>query len=831
MRVVLSRRLIRLFSRPSRYRTVTTTTGTTTTPSELSRIRTVGISAHIDAGKTTTTERMLLAAGAIKRCGTVDGGDTVTDYLPAERERGITIKAAAVTFAWRGAVVNLIDTPGHVDFTIEVERSLRVLDGVVALFDAVSGVEAQTETVWAQAARYGVARIGFVNKMDRDGASYEGSAAAITSRLGAVPLLIHVPVGSAGGFAGVVDLLTLDIVAHTHSSKGGGSRAAAWRASLLGALAAGTQNISVPGRADGDGPLTVNVAILAEAAREGREALLVTLADADDAIAEAYLAAGDAAWDPTAKGLTPAHLKAAIRKLVCTPNTRFLPLLCGASAADKGVDGLLDAIVDFLPSPLDKPPIVAEAASAVRQGQGQGLGRRRSAPAPALVALPASAALVAGTALPTTLSSPILVHAKSDGPMRALAFKVQNHPSRGPLVFFRVYAGVLTRALALHNTSTGVKERPTKLLQLFADELREVDTVGAGCIGAASGLKSVRTGDTLCHEGDIEPVVLARVVLPAPVFSVALETSGAGEARALDDALALLLREDPSLTATTHPETGQLLLSGMGELHLDVAADRLKREFGVSGLTLGRVQVAQRESPTREASGAFTFDRLVAGKRAVASVSLHLAPCAELAEADACEFDALPEGELTCAYVRQEGAVSMQRLVAPALAAALHEGVAAGFGRGPLVGAPLSGLRVFLDTELTQFTPDSTPAAVRAATARALDTALRAAAVELREPLMNVRITLPGASVGDVLNDLTGSRHARVLEVGEEDINTTVASSSVTCTRRALIRAQVPLREMVGYATSLRSRTAGEAAFSMELVGFSPVAVSAHRST
>lgn len=775
--------------------------------SEMSRIRTIGISAHIDAGKTTTTERMLLAAGAISRCGTVDGGDTVTDYLPAERERGITIKAAAVTFAWGGAVVNLIDTPGHVDFTVEVERSLRVLDGVVALFDAVSGVEAQTETVWAQAARYGVARIGFVNKMDREGSSYAGTAATISTRLGATPLLLQLPVGSEGEFSGVVDLLTLDVIAHTHSAKGAGMRAAPWRSNLRDALSAmeagGATHLNVPGRADGGAQLRVSIRELAESARAGREELLVALSDADDAVAEAYLAAGDGAWDPNAAGLKVADIKSAIRRLVCAPDARHLPLLCGAAAADKGIDALLDGIVDFLPSPLDKPPIVAEAASNSRPGAK---APRRHSPA-----VSENAEIV---------NAPVVVQATPDGPLRALAFKVQNHPSRGPLVFFRVYAGVFTKSLALHNTSSGAKERPTKLLQLFADDLREVDAVGAGNIGAASGLKGVRTGDTLCHEGDPTPVVLARVVIPAPVFSVALETSGAGEGRDLDDALGLLLREDPSLSASTHPETGQLLLSGMGELHLDIAADRLRREFGITGLTVGRVQVALRESPTRAGSGKFTFDRMMAGKRAVAAVALHVEFCSELAEADKCEFDCLPEGELECMYIRQEGAEPVQRVMAPPLAAALHEGVIAGFGRGPLLGVPLSGLRVTVDESATVMTTESTPTAVRAASARALDAALRAAAVEIREPLMNVRVSLPTASVGDVLNDLTGARRARVLEVADEPRQVIMRGAGV---HRTLIRAMVPLREMVGYATILRSKTAGEATFSMDLGGFEPV--------
>lgn len=791
-------------------------------PNPLSRIRTVGISAHIDAGKTTTTERMLLAAKAISRAGTVDGGDTVTDFLPAERARGITIKAAAVTFAWRGASINLIDTPGHVDFTVEVERSLRVLDGVVALFDAVAGVEAQSETVWAQAARYGVARIAFANKMDREGASLDGVAASVRARLGATPLVLHAPVGAAGEFAGVVDLTTLRVVG-AESPASAGAAGAPWSACLRNAVAAaragGPRTMLVPARADGGGPLSVDVLKLEEMARAGRESMLVALADADDAVAEAYVTSSDASWDLTTPGLDATGLRAAVRRVVCAQGCRILPLLAGASARGKGVDALLDAVVDFLPSPLEKPLLFAEPFFVARSaGRKSGTRTGRAATASAALNVAPAPGAPSGTASEAVQDARVAIPAVSTGPLRALAFKVQHHPVRGALVFFRVYAGTLTRALALHNTSTNTRERPSKLLQLFADELREVDAVGAGHIGAASGLKTVRTGDTLCHDGDPTPVVLARLALPTPVFSVALETAGATEARALDDALDILLREDPSLTASTHDETGQLLLSGMGELHLEIAVGRLRDELGVPGLTVGRVVVAMREAPTVASTGAATFEKIIAGKRVAATVALNLEPCPDLLEADTSEFDDEDGAPLMCATDTGKGSgggdddAAVRAMPLP-LADAVRDGVIAGLGRGALLGFPISGARVAVNPVGTRFGADSSPAAVRAATARALVAAMRGAACELREPLMSVRVTLPDAAVGDVLNDLTSARRARIVEVVPAE----------GAMGRATIIADVPLRALLGYATALRSRTSGEASLIMEMGGWEGV--------
>jgi elongation factor G len=857
-------------------------------------VRTVGISAHIDAGKTTTTERMLLHSGAISRCGSVDAGSTTTDFLPEERERGITIKAAAVTFGWRGHTVNLIDTPGHVDFTVEVERSFRVLDGSVALYDAVSGVEAQSETVWAQASRYGVARVGFVNKMDREGACYVSTAAAIAKRLRCCPLLLHLPVGSSGSYVGSVDLLRLQLTATAPApapaagGAGAGSSEEASEGKLLwqrmlpelllqagGAGGAEAAQLCIPGKADGSGALTVGLAQLCEAARAAREALLLALCDADDAVAEAYLSAcdaeaacgaagrcspGSASWDTSLPGLSAAELTAAVRRLVCAHSsaTTYLPLLCGSSGKNKGVPALLDAVVDFLPSPLDKPALPAtllqRAAAGGGGGGGGGKGARKGKGAARKAA--ASAAASAAPAEAAEAAAEVLVAPSPSGPLRALAFKVQNHPIRGPLVFFRVYSGCMTRALQLHNTSRDELERASKLLQLFGDELREVEAVGAGHIGAASGLKSVRTGDTLCHAGDPAPVLLPRLSLPAPVFTAALEVGSSSEAKALEAALALLCREDPSLAFSTQAETGQLLLSGMGELHLDVSASRLQSEYGIAGLSLGRVAVAYREAPALPAASAATHDRLVNGRRAAATVELLLSPCEQLLAAGQSHFagnseaeeeesesegegEEGEEGQLLCLLSAEDGSPAALRPMPPLLAAAVSEGISAAFSRGPLLGSPVVGLRVQLRAAGTALGPDSSPAAVRAAVARAMEQGLREAACELLEPIMLVSVSVPeGPAVGSVMQDLSTTRRGRIREVmaaggaggGEEGGGPGGASQQQQLgTARSIVCAQVPLAEMVGYSTAIRSRTAGEGSFSMHFDSFAPVGAQLQR--
>lgn len=642
----------------------------------LARIRNIGIIAHIDAGKTTATERMLFFGGFTKKMGEVHDSNTVTDFMPQERERGITIKAAAITFGWRPSdpgviaglgkagsafpaasgkdaaksaadssspfVINLIDTPGHVDFTVEVERSMRVLDGAVALYDAVAGVQAQSETVWTQADRYSVPRIGFVNKMDRAGASYESTAAKMRARLGAAPLLLHLPLGEGDQFCGVVDLVTCEVV--VYEDKEGSSMR---RLQLLALLDAALRECMAPGGSkasaaslpsclslrriatapasgpcslsqvelvvstvcspEREKPFAIDVASLVELAAAGREALLDQLAAKDDALADAFLtlssgdgsgatssavqdacaAAGIAGVDAASLSLLLAkapwltaapssssarkpaggtaallqaaaaasalpelspeaaaaseapHLRSIIRAMTIAPGSRTVPLLAGSAYKNKGVQGLLDAVLAYLPSPLDK------AAPAAATGPG------KASDAP-LLATQVAIDEKTGEVVPLVPSA--------SAPLRALAFKVQNHPTKGPLVFFRVYSGVLSARLPLLNLQTGAKERPTKLLQVLADEHREVETVGCGHIAAATGLKSVRTGDTLLLAGDPKPARLLGLTLPQPVFTASVEVDSQSEEKALAEALEVMQREDPSLHVKTDPDTGQLLI-------------------------------------------------------------------------------------------------------------------------------------------------------------------------------------------------------------------------------------------------------------------------------
>jgi elongation factor G len=901
-------------------------------PSPLTRIRNIGIAAHIDAGKTTATERMLLYAGVIPACGEVHDGDTITDFLPQERERGITIKAAAITLGWRGHDLNLIDTPGHVDFTVEVERSFRVLDGAVLLYDAVNGVEAQSETVWAQARRYEVAALAFANKMDREGASYELVLSSMEKRLGARVLPLHMPLGEAGAFAGAVDLVSMEAVAHEDREGRVG-----WRRSIAelapAVLAGGSVivapsgqpggRVSIPGRADGAGPLELVASEVVDAARAARERFLERLADADEAVADAYLLASDASGaelglSTSLPGLAPADLRAALRRVVCTHGTRTVPLLCGSAYKYKGVDQLLDAVTAYLPSPLDRPPVAAskgasskgwgkaggggESAAAGKRGAAAGAGKKGGPAAAASAAAPAPSSTV-GTASPST-SSAVSVVADPSLPLSALAFKVQNHPTRGPLVFFRVYQGTLLKGAQLLNVSTGEKERPSKLLQMLADDQREVEAVAAGHIGAATGLKGVRTGDSLALATDPSPPLLPRLTLPQPVFTASLEVNGPSEQKLLEEALATLTREDPSLHLRTDPDTGQTLLSGMGELHLDIAADRLRREYNVP-VRLGKMMVAYRETLAAPSEVAYTYDRTVGTKRMWARVGVRVELAADDGEGEGgednadgealssspCVFVSGEEGEpLMCRVVDESGgggnaaaaaaaggASSGLKPMPPALADAVRESLAATFGRGPLLGYPLVGLRVSLNEEECEINADTNVAAIKAATARAMDLALgagtgrgRAAAAAaaaaaaggsdsaagggassssssaqplLLEPVMSVEIALPDGCVGEVLNDLTSQRRGKIREVVSAAAFAAEAAGSSgsgsggggrkgsgAVSSKAVIRADVPLKSMVGYSTALRSRTAGEGAFSMEFARYAHVGTVVQRA-
>ncbi|RMG93388.1 MAG: elongation factor G [Deltaproteobacteria bacterium] len=688
---------------------------------QISRLRDIGIMAHIDAGKTTTTERILYYTGITHRIGEVHDGAAVMDYMEQEQERGITITAAATTCTWRDHRINIIDTPGHVDFTVEVERSLRVLDGAVAVFDAVAGVEPQSETVWRQADRYGVPRVAFVNKMDRVGATLQRTVDMMRERLGAKPLVLQLPVGVESEFDGVVDLLRMVRVKFE-----------------------GEQGERVV-----ESPLSPEDPLF-ERAVAARAELVEAVADVDDAVMELYL--GDAGAD-----VSDADLRAAIRR--ATLRNAAVAVLCGSALRNKGVQPLLDAVVDFLPSPLDLPPVRAR-----RLSDGVEVERRPS---------------------PTD-------------PFLALAFKVVSDPHRGPLVYFRVYSGTLQAKQALTNTTRNRKEKVQRLLQVHANKTQEIDRVSVGAIAAAVGLKFTMTGDTLVRADDPEKVVLAGLEVPKPVIYQTIEPRSASEAAQLEATLAQLLREDPSLDLREDPETGQMLLGGQGELHLEVVVDRMRREFGVEA-KVGRPQVAYRETIAAASAADVTYDRELGGKRQYAGIRVEHEP-ADPDQAPKVEV-ALPEGQAEA--------------IAPELLSAAREGVEDAFTRGPLLGYPVSGVCARI-ARLDVREGDSTEAAVRAAATMAAMDALEKGGAVLLEPMMAVEVIVPQEFTGAVVSDLSG-RRGKV--AGMEPFSGDEQAAQGTY----VVRAQVPLANLVGYATSLRSATQGRASYTMRLSHHEPV--------
>ncbi|KAA0178298.1 hypothetical protein FNF27_00150 [Cafeteria roenbergensis] len=763
----------------------------------LARIRNCGIIAHIDAGKTTLSERLLLYSGSISNLGEVHDGQATMDFMDQERERGITIQSAATSFAWQDTIFNLIDTPGHVDFTVEVERSLRVLDGAVALFDAVHGVEAQSETVWRQARRYGVPRVAFANKLDREGATLERVMDGLRHRLGARPVALQMPLGDAGAFCGVVDLLTMQVLRFE------GKHGESVVSTPLVDAAPGLRGMAPAG-------LPQDVV---EAAMECRESMLEGLADADDMLAEAFMEAEDGS-SPDAAGLTPADVRAAVRRITLSQPALEAPsgdgaadrsptvaVLCGSAYKNVGVQPLMDAVREYLPSPLDVPP--TPAALVAQEGQ--------------------SAAL----------------RPDATAPLAAFVFKVAAHPTRGPLCYFRVYSGTMTRASLINTTSPGPAERPSKLLQLLADEDKEVDAVPAGQIGAAAGLKRARTGDTLCASSNAkEAVRLPGLLLPEPVFTASIEADSAGQQRQLEAALEVLVRQDPSLRVTEDAETGQLLLSGMGKLHLEVAVERLRREFGVAEVTLGRVTVAYREGVSDEGRFAAVFDRTLDGKRHWARVAVKVraaqAGCGAAntlrggaGEPDLLSAAAEPEVQGDAAEDAPPARGLRARLVssgdesadlasasvasgmpppAPlsrALSDALQEALAAALERGPRIGRAMLGVDLELDPAATFVSPLTTAVALRGAAAAAVTAAISDAGAVMLEPVMALEISTPTEETGAVLNDLSSHRRGRVLDVVPDG-------------RRSIVVAEAPLAELAGdYAGTLRSLSAGEASYSM----------------
>ncbi|MFF8933751.1 elongation factor G [Streptomyces paradoxus] len=670
----------------------------------LAVVRNLGILAHVDAGKTTVTERILFATGTTHKRGEVHDGTTVTDFDPQERDRGITIFAAAVSCAWDGHRLNLIDTPGHVDFADEVERALRVLDGAVAVFDAVAGVEPQSESVWRQADWHGVPRIAFVNKMDRAGADLDAAVASIRERLHPAPLVVQLPVGSEDTFTGVVDLVRMR--------------------ALLWADDGTCEDVPVPGGLRGE-------------ALARRRSLEEAMAELHPGALEEFCATG---------ALSEGTLSAALREV--TRDGDGVVVLCGSAYRNRGVEPLLDAVVAYLPSPLDVPPV---------RGTHDGEEQTR----PADPAAPAS----------------------------ALAFKVHATPT-GRLTYLRIYSGTIEKGDTLWDASAGRSERIGRILRVQAARHAPLERAVAGDIVAVIGLKSARAGSTLCAAE--APLVLEPPGVPEPVVSVAVESRRAGDTDRLASGLARLTEEDPSLVVRSDPETGQTVLSGMGELHLEVAVEKLRRELGLE-LNVGRPRVSYRETVGRGVSGlVFRHVKQVGGAGQFAHVVLDVEPHEE----GGFEFrSAVIGGRVPQEFVR-----------------AVEAGCRDALAEGPLGGHPVTGLRVTL-TDGATHVKDSSDTAFRTAGRLGLREALRACAMVLLEPVVEVTVTVPGEAVGGVLGDLA-ARRGKV-------------TGSVSRAGAAVVTATVPLAELFGYATRLRSRTQGRGTFTARPTGYAPAPVAA----
>ncbi len=674
----------------------------------LERYRNIGIIAHIDAGKTTTTERILFYTGRTHRLGSVDEGTTVTDWMVQERERGITIVAAAVSAEWKGYQINLIDTPGHIDFTAEVQRSLRVLDGGVVIFDAVQGVEPQSETVWRQADRYGVPRICFVNKMDRVGASYERSIQSIRERLGANPIQMQLPIGVESSFRGVVDLLE--------------QKAIYWDDEL------------------GREPRVTEIpAELREAAAEARAQLVERIAELDDELTIKFLEGEE---------ITIPELKAALRRAVIAG--KATPVFCGSSLRNRGVQPLLDAVVDYLPSPVDIP--------AVR-------GTNPDNPEE-IVELPAS----------------------DDAPLSALVFKIVTDPYVGRLAYFRVYSGVITQGQMVLNSTKGKRERIGRLLRMYADRREDITEVRAGDIGAVLGLKDTFTGDTLCSES--RKIVLESISFPEPVISVAIEPKTSADQDKMGEALRKLAEEDPTFRVRTDENTGQTIISGMGELHLDIIVDRLVREFRVQA-NVGRPRVAYRETITRPVPRVEQrYVKQTGGRGQYGHVVISLEPAAP--------------GSGIVFEDKIVGGVIPREFIP-----AVEKGIREAAESGVLAGYPVVDVKVTLfDGSFHEV--DSSEMAFKMAASMAFKEGVQKGAPVLLEPIMKVEVVVPEEYLGDVIGQLN-SRRASIQGIEVRPGNAQA------------VRAMVPLGEMFGYATELRSATQGRGVFSMEFDHYAPV--------
>ncbi len=681
---------------------------------KLEKYRNIGIAAHIDAGKTTTTERILFYTGRLHRMGEVHEGTATMDYMEQEQERGITITSAATTCSWNDYRINIIDTPGHVDFTAEVERSLRVLDGAVAIFDAVAGVQPQSETVWRQADKYRVPRIAFINKMDKTGADFDHAVQTIVDRLKANPVPIQLPIGAEDKLRGVVDLVEM--------------KAIVWHDETQGA----SYDVDdIPEE-------------LQDEAETRRAGLIEQVAESDEVLLEKYVEGEEISID---------ELKAAIRRAAIA--LKITPVLCGSAFKYKGVQRLLDAVVDYLPSPLDVPAV-----------EGFDLD---------------------GT-------TPLTRQSSDDEPFSALVFKVITDPFIGQLVFTRIYSGVLKAGESVYNVAKGRKERIGRLLEMHANKREELQEARAGDIIAVVGLKTVQTGDSICDEDN--PIVLESIEFPEPVLSLAIEPKSKADQQKIGMALGKLSQEDPTFQVVTDPDTGQTILSGMGELHLEILVDRLFREFKVDA-NVGRPQVSYKEAITRPAEAEGKFVRQSGGRGQYGHCKIRIEPIKATEENQGFEFvNSIKGGAIPREYIKP-----------------VEAGIVEAMEGGIIAGYPLANIRVEL-YDGTFHEVDSSEVAFKVAGSMAFRNAAAKAKPALLEPVMAVEIVVPEEYMGDVIGDVN-QRRGRV-----EGMEMRGGSQ--------IIKTYVPLAEMFGYATDLRSRTQGRGNFTMHLHGYeqAPAAVS-----
>jgi elongation factor G len=671
----------------------------------IDKLRNIGIMAHIDAGKTTVTERILYYTGMTYKIGEVHDGQATMDWMDQEKERGITITAAATTCSWKGNMINIIDTPGHVDFTIEVERSLRVLDGAIAVFCAVGGVQPQSETVWRQAQRYEVPRVAFVNKMDRVGADFFLVLEQMKNKLGANPVALQIPYGKEDKFYGLVDLIEMNAIRFNEEAKG-----------------SKFDIVTVPDE-------------LKDTANEYREKLLNAASDIDDGIMMAYL---------NGETIDSDSIRAAIRK--GTIDLAFTPVLCGAAFKNKGVQPLLDAVIDFLPSPKDKGKIYGKTESG-----------------------------------DDTSREPI-----NDESFSALAFKVMNDPYVGQLTYIRSYSGVLNSGDMIYNSSTGRKERIGRLVRMFADKREDIKTLNAGDIAAILGLKGTITGHSLCDR--TKPIILEAMEFPEPVISIAIEPKSKSDQEKLGVALSRLGVEDPSFKVHVDPDMGDTIISGMGELHLEIIVDRLKREFGVEA-NVGKPQVSYKETITKTVDEDCKYAKQTGGHGQFAHVLIKVEPLE--AGGGYVFVNAITGGTIPKEYIP-----------------AVKKGIEEALHVGPCAGYPMVDLKITL-YDGSYHEVDSSEMAFKIAASMALKNAAKKGAPVMLEPIMDVEVVSPDEYIGDLISDLS-SRRGKILGM---DTRSDVR----------VIAAQVPLAEMFGYATSVRSLSQGRATYTMQVSHYEPV--------